>query len=137
MIILKESKTVKERLQSKREQLIHQNEKLEQMKCTIQNTEEEMKQLEYLQSEMEHLEKANREAREIAYDKVRDAFACFSRMFDYLHRRLHQTFKYKLACEVICSRYKFRSRSHSPGQKYLSFATVLAYFKRERGMVNA
>ena len=133
---MKESKTVKERLQLKRKQLIHQNEKLEQMKCTIQNTEEEVKQLEYLQSEMEHLEKANREAREIAYDKVRDAFACFSRMFDYLHRRLHQTFKYKLACEVIFARYQFQSRSHTPGREYLSFATILTYFKRERGMTD-
>ena len=101
-------KVIEERLQRKREQCIHQKEKLEQMKCTMRKTEEEVEQLEYVLHE-----------------------------FDYLQHRLKLFFKYKLVCEVIFARYQFRSRSHVPGREYLSYATVLTYFKRERGMVNS
>ena len=34
---------IKDRLQRKREQYIHQREKMEQMKCTMQNTSEALK----------------------------------------------------------------------------------------------
>ena len=36
---------IKDRLQRKREQYIRQEEKIEQMKCTMQNTSEEIEQL--------------------------------------------------------------------------------------------
>ena len=48
-------KVIEERLQRKREQCIHQKEKLEQMKCTMQKTEEEVEQLEYVLHEIEHI----------------------------------------------------------------------------------
>lgn len=134
---MEEKEVLKEHLQRKREQHIHQEEKLEQMKCTIQNTEEEIEQLEYALSEMEHMENTEREPRIVPNDKVKEAFAYFCRVFDYLQRRLRLSFHYKLVCEILFSRYKFRSRSHIPGREYLSFATVLTYFKRERVMVNA
>ena len=56
---------IKDRLQRKREQYIHQREKMEQMKCTMQNTSEEIEQLEYVLSEMEHIADANRAPRVI------------------------------------------------------------------------
>jgi hypothetical protein len=58
-------KVIEERLQRKREQCIHQKEKLEQMKCTMQKTEEEVEQLEYVLHEIEHIEKSKREPRVI------------------------------------------------------------------------
>ena len=48
-------KVIEERLQRKREQCIHQKEKLEQMKCTMRKTEEEVEQLEYVLHEIENI----------------------------------------------------------------------------------
>ena len=135
-------KVIEERLQRKREQCIHQKEKLEQMKCTMRKTEEEVEQLEYVLHEIEHIEKSKREPRVIPNAEISNVFASLCREFDYLQHRLKLaseliTSKYKLVCEVIFARYQFRSRSHVPGREYLSYATVLTYFKRERGMVNS
>ena len=92
---------IKERLQRKREQYIRQEEKIEQMKCTMQNTSEEIEQLEYVLSEMEHISDTHREPRVIPNDKVGDVFAYLCRVFEFLQHRLKLHFKYKLACEVI------------------------------------
>ena len=43
--MLKGIEIIKDRLQRKRKQYIHQGEKIEQMKCTMQNTGEEIEQL--------------------------------------------------------------------------------------------
>ena len=135
--MLKGIEIIKDRLQRKRKQYIHQGEKIEQMKCTMQNTGEEVEQLEYVLHEIEHIEKSKREPRVIPNAEISNVFASLCREFDYLQHRLKLFFKYKLVCEVIFARYQFRSRSHVPGREYLSYATVLTYFKRERGMVNS
>jgi len=93
--------------------------------------------LEYVLHEIEHIEKSKREPRVIPNAEISNVFASLCREFDYLQHRLKLFFKYKLVCEVIFARYQFRSRSHVPGREYLSYATVLTYFKRERGMVNS
>ena len=102
----------------------------------MQNTSEEIEQLESVLSEMEHISDTHREPRVIPNDKVGDVFAYLCRVFEFLQHRLKLHFKYKLACEVIFARYQFQSRSHTPGREYLSFATILTYFKRERGMTD-
>ena len=79
---------IKERLQRKREQYIRQEEKIEQMKCTMQNTSEEIEQLEYVLSEMEHISDTHREPRVIPNDKVGDVFAYLCRVFEFLQHRL-------------------------------------------------
>ena len=102
----------------------------------MQKTEEEIEQLEYVLNEIEHIERSKREPRVIPNDQDKECtLHLFCREFDYLQHRLKLFFKYKLVCEVIFARYQFRSRSHVPGREYLSYATVLTYFKRERGMV--
>ena len=126
--------TIKDRLQRKRELYIHQEEKMEQMKCTMQNTDEEIKRLEHVLCEMERISDTHREPRVIPHVKVGDVFAYLCRVFEFLQHRLKLHFKYKLACEVIFAYYHFKSRLHTPGREYLSFATILTYFKRERGM---
>lgn len=126
--------TIKDRLQRKRELYIHQEEKMEQMKCTMQNTDEEIKRLEHVLCEMERISDTHREPRVIPHVKVGDVFAYLCRVFEFLQHRLKLHFKYKLACEVIFAYYQFKSRLHTPGREYLSFATILTYFKRERGM---
>ena len=132
--MLKGIEIIKDRLQRKRKQYIHQGEKIEQMKCTMQNTSEEIEQLEYVLSEMEHIEDVNRAPRVVSNARVEEVFAYLCRVFEFLQHRLKLHFKYKLACEVIFARYQFKSRLHTPGREYLSFATILTYFKRERGM---
>ena len=61
--MLKGIEIIKDRLQRKRKQYIHQGEKIEQMKCTMQNTGEEIEQLEYVLNEMEHIADVNRAPR--------------------------------------------------------------------------
>ena len=131
---LKGTEAIKERLQHKREQYMHQKEKSEQMKCTMQNTGEEIEQLEYVLNEMEHIADVNRAPRVIPNARVEEVFAYLCRVFEFLQHRLKLHFKYNLACEVIFAYYQFKSRLHTPGREYLSFATILTYFKRERGM---
>ena len=103
---------IKERLQRKREQYIRQEEKIEQMKCTMQNTSEEIEQLEYVLSEMEHISDTHREPRVIPNDKVGDVFAYLCRVFEFLQHRLKLHFKYKLECEVIFAKIsKYRDNN--------------------------
>ena len=104
--------------------------------ANLEHTEKEIKQLEYALEVMESAEKAGRKRRVIAHDKIKEYFASFSRFFDFLQHRLNLFVHYELACEIIFARYRFRSRSRTPGREYLSFATVLTYFKNERGMVS-
>ena len=128
--MLKGIEIIKDRLQRKRKQYIHQGEKIEPM----QNTGEEIEQLEYVLNEMEHIADVNRAPRVIPNARVEEVFAYLCRVFEFLQHRLKLHFKYKLACEVIFAYYQFKSRLHTPGREYLSFATILTYFKRERGM---
>ena len=131
----KRTKEAQKHLQQKREQYHRQEEKIEEMKCTMQHTEEEIKQLEYVLEVMKSAEKG-RKGRVITHDKIKEYFASFSRFFDFLQHRLNLFVHYELVCEIIFARYRFRSRSRTPGREYLSFATVLTYFKNERSMVS-
>lgn len=97
---------IKDRLQRKRELYIHQEEKMEQMKCTMQNTDEEIKRLEHVLCEMERISDTHREPRVIPHVKVGDVFAYLCRVFEFLQHRLKLHFKYKLACEVIFAKYR-------------------------------
>ena len=72
---------IKDRLQRKREQYIRQEEKIEQMKCTMQNTSEEIEQLEYVLSEMEHILDTHREPRVIPNDNRCLFWRCTSSAF--------------------------------------------------------
>lgn len=63
-------KVIQERLQQKYEQSINQYEKLKQLKSTIQNTDEEIEQLKYLISEMDHIADTNRAPRVIPNEKL-------------------------------------------------------------------
>ena len=83
---------------------------------------------------MENIADVNRAPRVIPNARVEEVFAYLCRVFEFLQHRLKLHFKYKLACEVIFAYYQFKSRLHTPGREYLSFATILTYFKRERGM---
>ena len=106
---------IKERLQRKREQYIRQEEKIEQMKCTMQNTSEEIEQLEYVLSEMEHISDTHREPRVIPNDKVGDVFAYLCRVFEFLQHRLKLHFKYKLHVKSSLPVINFKAGRILPG----------------------
>ena len=132
-----EVELIKERLHKKKKQLQLQQERLAELQKTVSNTENEIEQLKYVLAELARIEEQHREPRVIPNYQILDLFKTLSMMFEYLQRRLHVHFKYDLVCHVIYARYQFQSRSKTPGREYLSFATVMAYFKRERGMVGA
>lgn len=134
--MMKIIKDIQKHLQQKKEQYQRQEEKVEEMKCTMQHTEDEIKQLEYALEEVERMETAACKPKVVAHDKIKECFAFLSRFFDFLCRRLNLFVHYELACEIIFARYRFRSRSRTPGKEYLSFATILTYFKNERSMVS-
>ena len=69
----KRTKEAQKHLQQKREQYHRQEEKIEEMKCTMQHTEEEIKQLEYVLEVMESAEKG-RKRRVITHDKIKEYF---------------------------------------------------------------
>jgi hypothetical protein len=112
--MLKGIEIIKDRLQRKRKQYIHQGEKIEQMKCTMQNTGEEIEQLEYVLNEMEHIADVNRAPRVIPNARVEEVFAYLCRVFEFLQHRLKLHFKYKLSihfyipCPFLVHRYKFK-----------------------------
>ena len=70
----KRTKEAQKHLQQKREQYHRQEEKIEEMKCTMQHTEEEIKQLEYVLEVMKSAEKG-RKRRVITHDKIKEYFA--------------------------------------------------------------
>lgn len=130
-----EIKLIEEHLHKKEMQLHMQQERLEEIEKTVSNTESEIEQLKYVLGELYRIEKTHRQPRIIPNTETLELFKSLNQMFEYLQKRLHIHFKYDLVCHLIFARYQFQSRSKTPGREYLSFATVMTYFKRERGMV--
>lgn len=132
-----EIELIKERLQIKEKQLQRQQKKAEEIKNTVENTEHEIQQLKYVLDKLYQMQKTHRQPKIIPNNSIFDFFKLINQMYEMLQHRLRVRFKYKLVCHVLFARYQFQSRSKTPGHEYLSFATVMAYFKRERGMVGA
>ena len=131
-------RTIKElqrRLEKKREQYNCQLIRQMQLDSTIQNTEKDIQQLEYTLHKLEDIQHGHHKRQTISNKNVTDFFTHISQVFDHLQHLLHRTFNYRMTCALIYARYRFSNRIHSPGQQYLSFETVLTYFKRERAMI--
>ncbi|WP_244437326.1 hypothetical protein [Bacteroides reticulotermitis] len=101
----------------------------------MENTESEIEQLKYVLDKLYQMQKTHRQPKVISNNRIFDFFKLINQMYEMLQHRLRVRFKYKLVCHVLFARYRFQSRSKTPGREFLSFATVVAYFKRERGMV--
>ncbi len=130
-----EIRLVKERLQRKKKQLRKQQKRAEEIKITVENTESEIEQLKYVLDKLYQMQKTHRQPKVISNNRIFDFFKLINQMYEMLQHRLRVRFKYKLVYHVLFARYRFQSRSKTPGREFLSFATVVAYFKRERGMV--
>lgn len=119
---------VEERLKAlkiRREKQIERKEKLER---TMQNTSNDIEQLEHTLKEM----KRAAAPRIIPHDRLPAFITYATRVFDYLQHRLHRSLNYVWFCLTLCSRYLLESRTKRPGHRYLTPSSVLGYFKKEK-----
>ena len=109
----------------------------------MENTRNDIEQLEYTLAQMERTAKRSRNAavqpsRFVPRERIASFFApCFPFFFDHLQHRLHRSLNYTWFCLVLCSRYTFQSRLKSVERCCLTPATVLGYFKRGEGDVTS
>lgn len=112
-------------LKIRRKKQIERKEKLER---TMQNTSNDIEQLEHTLKEM----KRAAAPRIIPHDRVPAFITYATRVFDYLQHRLHRPLNYIWFCLTLCSRYLLESRTKRPGHRYLTPSSVLGYFKKEK-----
>lgn len=127
-------KQLEERLERTRQRYVRQQERLENLQSSMRNNEENIRQMEYALNMIEHVGKQHRRHRIIPREKVQEFFIHASRVYDRIQHRLHIShLNYTYFCIVISSRYLFESRLHTPNHRFISPATVISYFKKERG----
>lgn len=124
---------LKNRIADRKERYTKQQARREKLEQTMQNTRNDIEQLEYTLAQIERAAKRSRKpSRFVPRERIADFFAHVSRLFDYLQHHLHRSLNYTWFCLVLCSRYTFQSRLKSVERCCLTPATVLGYFKRER-----
>lgn len=127
-------KLLEERLERTKQRYARQQERMENLLCSMQNNAENIRQIEYVLVMMEHVRKQRRRHRIISRTEVKEFFIYASRAYDRIQHRMHiQHLNYTYFCYVICSRYLFESCLHIPNRRFVSPATVISYFKKERG----
>lgn len=127
-------KLLEERLERIKHRYARQQERLETLRCSMQNNEENIRQIEYVLNTMERVRKQRRRHRIIPRAEVEEFFMYASRVYDRIQHRLHiQHLNYTYFCYVICTRYLFESCFHIPNRRFITPATVISYFKKERG----
>ena len=130
---------LKNRIADRKERYTKQQARREKLEQTMENTRNDIEQLEYTLAQMERAASA---PAMLPYSLPfcppasvsLASFARVSRFFDHLQHRLHRSLNYTWFCLVLCSRYTFQSRLKSVERCCLTPATVLGYFKREREM---
>lgn len=119
-------------IDAKKERLAKQQERREKLDQTIENTSNDIEQLEYTIHQMKRSRMKSR--RMISGNNISEFFIRINRAFERLQHRLHRTLNYVWFCLVLYARYTFESRNRRPISHCLSPNTVLGYFKREREM---
>ena len=127
-------KQLEERLERARQRYACQQERLETLLLSMQNNEDNIRQMEYVLNMIDRIGKQHRRHRIIPRVEVEEFFIYASRVYDRLQHHLHlHHLNYTYFCTVISSRYLFESRLHPPNHRFISPATVISYFKKERG----
>ena len=116
------------KITDKKERYARQQFYMENLEQTMRNTQNDIGQLEYTRMQLAQ----KRTPRISPREKVPAFFAHASRVYDRIQSRLHHPMNYTWFCLVLCHRYRFESRSRRPDRRYLTPATVLGYFKKER-----
>lgn len=128
---------IKERLKRRKEQYVRQQIRCTELKQIMQHTVDDIEQMEYALHELEKAQQGERKQIIIPNERISDFFTHLSDLFDALQHRYQKHFNYRLTCLVIYARYKFESRIHIIGRKYLTAMTILTYFKSERNMIGS
>ena len=127
-------KLLEERLERTKQRYARQQERMENLLCSMHNNAENIRQIEYVLAMMERVRKQRRRHRIVSRTEVKEFFMYASRVYDRIQHRMHiQHLNYTYFCYVICSRYLFESCLHIPNRRFVSPATVNSYFKKERG----
>ncbi len=120
-------------LARKKERYAGQQERKEKLEQTMQNTRNDIEQLEYTLRQLKRAEKPRKcRSRFIPHERIAAFFSHASRVFNRLLLRLNRTLNYTWFCLVLCSRYTIESRTKRTGHRCLTPATVLSYFKRQK-----
>ena len=119
-------------IEEKKERLARQQERKERLEQTIENTTNDIEQLECTLQQMERAE--THAPRFIPNAGVRDFFVHVLRVYARLQHRLHRTLNYVWFCLAISARYHIESHIHVPGKGRISACTILSYFKQERDL---
>ncbi|MCO7113377.1 hypothetical protein NIB75_14835 [Bacteroides uniformis] len=106
---------LKNRIADRKERYTKQQARREKLEQTMENTRNDIEQLEYTLAQMERAAKRSRNAavqpsRFVPRERIASFFARVSRFFDHLQHRLHRSLNYTWFCLVLCSRYTFQSR---------------------------
>lgn len=137
---------VEARLEDKKRRHLRQVERMQKLEQTMQNTNNDIEQLEHTLREMKRAAaiaknterdtatetKRKRRPRIIPHDRVPAFITYATHVFDYLQHRLRRTLNYVWFCLSLCSRYLLESRTKRPGHRYLTPNTILGYFKKEK-----
>ena len=126
-------KDIEALIAKKEEKLAHQQARMENLKQSIKNSHNDLKQLKYTLQKLKLAGKRKRPVTFIPRHRISDFFARISRLYNHLCRRLHCNLNYTWFCLVLTARYSFESRTQSHSRNVLAPSTVLSYFKRERG----
>mgnify|MGYP000072627893 FL=1 len=105
---------LKNRIADRKERYTKQQARREKLEQTMENTRNDIEQLEYTLAQMERAAKRSRNAavqpsRFVPRERIASFFARVSRFFDHLQHRLHRSLNYTWFCLVLCSRYTFRA----------------------------
>lgn len=120
-------------IEEKKERLARQQERLERLEQTMQNTRDDIEQLEYTLTQMERAEKEV--PRFIPNDELQLFLTHVLCVYNWLQHRLHRSLNYIWFCLVIHSRYHIESHIHKPDKHRLAACTILSYFKQERDLL--
>ena len=124
---------LKNRIADRKERYTKQQARREKLEQTMENTRNDIEQLEYTLAQMERAAKRSRNAavqpsRFVPRERIASFFARVSRFFDHLQHRLHRSLNYTWFCLVLCSRYTF---SEPPEKR----RTLLSYTGHGAGVL--
>lgn len=119
-------------IEEKKERLSRQQERLERLEQTMQNTRDDIEQLEYTLTQMARAEKEA--PRFIPNDRLRVFIARVLCIYSRLQHRLHRSLNCIWFCLAVHSRYHIESHIRMPDKRRLTACTLLNYFKQERDL---
>ena len=101
---------LKNRIADRKERYTKQQARREKLEQTMENTRNDIEQLEYTLAQMERAAKRSRNAavqpsRFVPRERIASFFARVSRFFDHLQHRLHRSLNYTWFCLVLLPIY--------------------------------